>query len=467
MKVKDASLAKTRLPEEFVKKMQNLLAHEWDELLKSWQGVPYQGLRVNNLKISVEDFLHKEIFSLKEIPWAKNGFYYDYGIRPAKHPYYQAGLYYLQEPSAMSPAACLDVKPGEKVLDLCAAPGGKSTQLATMLQGKGLLVSNDLSKDRVKALVWNLEHWGVVNAVVTNEEPVKLSAYFSNFFDKILVDAPCSGEGMFRKDTKAAKSWTGYNNNMCSALQKEILNTAAKMLKPGGKLLYSTCTFSPEEDEKVVVEFLDNNVEFSLCSLPNYPGWDTGRAEWVNSEYFRAQEVVKTRRLWPHKIKGEGHFLALFEKNNEGDIDKSFDANWVEDKKIEPLAVFMEDNLTKLLEGKFIQQGNYVYKIPTGMPSLQGLRVVRPGWFLGVLKNKRFEPSQALAMGLKIKDVKRSVQFSLQDEDVKRYLKGETLLVDGPKGWTLVCLEHFPLGWAKQTGDNLKNYYPRGWRLLD
>ncbi len=467
MVTKDKNPSKIKLPEEFIKKMQNLLLHEWNDLLDTWQYLPYQGLRVNNLKISVEDFLNAGIFALQKIPWTDNGFYYNYGTRPAKHPYYQAGLYYLQEPSAMAPAACLDVKPGEKVLDLCAAPGGKSTQLATMLQGEGLLVSNDLSKERVKALVWNLEHWGTVNTVVTNEEPAKLADRFSNFFDKILVDAPCSGEGMFRKDMKAAKSWTGYNNEMCSTLQTEILSTAAKMLKPGGKLLYSTCTFSPEEDEQVIIKFLEDHPDYFLCELPVYPGWDTGRTEWVDNRNKRAQDLVKTRRLWPHKIKGEGHYLALFQKDDKVIIEQQNNLTWTENKKIDTLATFMAENLTKPIEGNLIQQGNYVYRVPEGMPSLQGLKVARPGWFLGILKNKRFEPSQALAMGLTIKDVKRSIQFSLEDKDVKRYLKGETLLVEGPKGWTLVCLEKYPLGWAKQTTDNLKNYYPPGWRLLD
>jgi len=474
------------LPKEFTERMQGLLKEEWNDLQGAWEGPLHQGLRVNTLKIPVEEFRRRAPFALEPVPWAKEGFYISPGDRPAKHPYYQAGLYYLQEPSAMAPAACLGIEPGDKVLDLCAAPGGKSTQAAALLRGKGLLVSNDNSAERVKALVWNLEHWGAANVVVTNEEPQRLGRVFPEYFDKILIDAPCSGEGMFRKDPRAARSWSEYNNTTCSLLQKEILDYGAAMLKPGGRLLYSTCTFSPEENESVIAAFLDNHTEYSLCELPGYNGWAVGQAQWVSPAVPPRlhRELAKTRRLWPHKVRGEGHFLALLEKKKVSALpayEGNNEAEKLNDKKtaggnkllpelqlkLLPFFSFMEENLVRPLTGSFILQGRYVYRLSTGLPSLDGLKVLRPGWFVGIINNNRFEPSQALAMGLKPEDVTRSVSLSVDDDNVERYLRAETLLLEGPRGWTLVCLEEFPLGWAKQTGEHLKNYYPPGWRLLD
>ena len=460
-----------------MEQIQRLLPEEWEQFRSEWEkGNSYQGLRVNTLKIPCADFLARTTFTLQPVPWAEEGFYFAGEERPAKHAYYQAGLYYLQEPSAMASAACLGVRPGEKVLDLCAAPGGKSTQLAALLQGQGLLVSNDNSAERVKALVWNLEHWGATNAVITNEEPARLAAVFPEFFDKILVDAPCSGEGMFRKDPRAIKSWSSYNSEVCSELQKEILGQAARMLRPGGRIMYSTCTFSPQENEEVIAAFLKKHPDFTLGSLPLDYGWEPGRR--LNDNSGNSSNTERTRRLWPHKVKGEGHFLALLEKKDENQVNyanqasqknqanrKNQEENGFLEDKGEALAAFMEENLCQPLTGSFLQKGQYLYRVPTGLPSLTGLNVVRYGWFIGTLQKGRFAPSQALAMGLKSSNVKRQVRFSLQDQEVERYLKGETLLKEGTKGWTLVCLEEFPLGWAKQTGDYLKNYYPPGWRL--
>lgn len=457
-----------RLPEKFKSRMESLLKEEWQELLSAWERSAYQGLRVNTLKISTEEFKTKAPFQLEPVPWANESFYITSKERPAKHPYYQAGLFYLQEPSAMAPVVCLGIEPGDRVLDLCAAPGGKSTQIAARLAGKGLLVSNDNNSDRVKALIWNLEHWGASNVVVANEEPERLAGYFTQYFNKILVDAPCSGEGMFRKDERAVKSWEEYSSQNCSVLQKEILSTASTMLCPGGKLLYSTCTFSPEENEEIIANFLENHPEYTLEELPCDFGWALGRPDWIAGGEDINDELYKARRLWPHKIKGEGHFMALLKKNK---IEQTLNNDEVEtkiaDNEIPELQAFIKDNLNKTLPGPFLLQGNYVYQYPQGLPSLKGLRIPRPGWFLGIIRNKRFEPSQALAMGLKIGDAKRRVSFAIEDEEVERYLKRETLMIEGEKGWTLVCLENFPLGWGKQTENYIKNYYPPGWRIME
>ena len=469
------------MPPEFTARMQELLKEEWPHLLAAWEEPPHHGLRVNALKIQVGDLQRRVPFALEPVPWATGGFYVPPNERPAKHPYYQAGLYYLQEPSAMAPAAALGVRPGDKVLDLCAAPGGKSTHVAALLRGMGLLVSNDNSAERVKALVWNLEHWGAANATVTNEEPARLAQHFPEYFDKILIDAPCSGEGMFRKDPRAVRSWSEYNNTACSMLQGKILEYGAAMLKPGGRMLYSTCTFSPVENEDVIAAFLEKHPGYALCQLPDYDGWATGQAKWLTGGAPPGcqAEIAKTRRLWPHRIRGEGHFLALLEKST-GEFECSSPeypagstVSTAETGKknrypeLQPFYVFMEENLTRPLTGSFVLHGRYVYRLSPGLPVLEDLRMPRPGWFIGSIKYNRFEPSQALAMGLKQEDVQRSVSFTPDDDNVQRFLKGETILMEGPKGWTLVCLEEFPIGWAKQTGEYLKNYYPPGWRLLD
>lgn len=458
-----------RLPEQFVARMQDLLKDEWGLMLNSWQEPHHLGLRVNTLKVSVEEFLTCAPFDMEPIPWTTDGFYYRQGDRPGKHPYYQAGLYYLQEPSAMAPAACLGVVPGERVLDLCAAPGGKSTQLAACLQGQGVLVSNDVSSERVKALVWNLEHWGAVNAVVVNETPDRLAGHFPEFFDKILVDAPCSGEGMFRKDPRAVKSWSAYGTETCTLLQNEILEQAASMLKKGGRMVYSTCTFAPQENEAIIANFLEKHQEFRLLPLPETYGWAPGLTTWPGGPQTPATGLENTRRLWPHKVRGEGHFLALLERKAGQTIEPRNDLHTISprDVKNEALDTFMAENLAAPLAGPFYQQGTYIYRVPHELPAFNGIKTARPGWFIGLLKNGRFEPAQALAMGLKPRDVRRQRHLSLEDETTERYLKGETLLLEGEPGWTLVCLEDWPLGWAKQTKDNLKNYYPPGWRLLE
>jgi len=450
------------LPQPFVEKMKTLLGPEWEDLQAAWEAPLYQGIRVNTLKIEVKEFLDRCPFALEPVPWTQDGFYYSPEERPAKYPYHQAGLYYLQEPSAMAPAACLGVEPGERILDLCAAPGGKSTQLAAASLGRGVLVSNDNSSERVKALVRNIERWGAVNCIVTNETPERLERYFPAFFDKILVDAPCSGEGMFRKNERAAKSWNSYNSSICSGMQKDILGQAASMLRPGGQLLYSTCTFAPEENEDVLADFLRGHPEFVLKPLPAFPGWESGRPDWAASQPQESR-LADTRRLWPHKIRGEGHFLALLAKRGENNLP---DAAAPSNAALHPAWIdFMAENLSQPLPGPFVQQDQFLYQVPPEVPSLKGLKVPRPGWFLGTLKNNRFEPSQALALGLRQQDVQRYVSFPREDFRLDKYLKGETLLVDGCKGWTLVCVEEFPLGWAKQTGEMLKNYYPAGWRL--
>ncbi|MHB8170775.1 MAG: RsmF rRNA methyltransferase first C-terminal domain-containing protein [Thermincolia bacterium] len=479
------------LPAEFLERMQRLLGSEYQEFMDSFNLPRYYGLRVNTLKIPVADFQKVSPFDLESVPWAKDGFYYREGERPAKHPYYHAGLYYIQEPSAMAPGAFINAQPGERVLDLCAAPGGKSTQVAAGLQGQGVLVANDIHPERVKALVKNLELFGVGNAVVTNETPDRLAQRFAGYFDKILIDAPCSGEGMFRKDEEAARSWGIHSVTTCVGRQREILKEADKMLRPGGMILYSTCTFAPEEDEGMIEEFLSGHVDYQLVDIPKDHGLAPGKPEWTGGR----PELAGAARLWPHKLAGEGHFMALLRKNGEpleeiqretfidsetevslGKKGKAKAAKAIKATKgkgnvnqpdLQDFYNFTEESLNIAINGDFEFYGEHLYLKPQGLPDFHGLKVTRPGWYLGMLKKNRFEPSQALALGLKRTDAKRVIDLAHDSREVIRYLKGETLDGSGDKGWTLVCVDGYPLGWAKQVEGSLKNYYPKGWRWLD
>jgi NOL1/NOP2/sun family putative RNA methylase len=455
-----------RIPVEFLDKIHNLLdTKEYEEFVNSFDLPRYYGLRVNTLKISVEEFLKITPFVLEPVPWTKDGFYYREGENPGKHPYYYAGLYYIQEPSAMLPGAVIAAKPGENILDLCAAPGGKTVQIAAGMKGKGLLVANDINSDRVKALVKNIELCGVTNAVVTNDTPKNLSGKFMNFFDKILVDAPCSGEGMFRKDEDAAKSWGKYKCDLCSGMQRDILSYVDKMLKPGGYLVYSTCTFSPEENEQRMVEFIENHPDYELCEVPKTDGIADGRPEWANND----TELKKTARLWPHKVKGEGHFVALLHKK-EADFKsfQSFDKTMVSGNSevLDSYRNFEKANLNLILEDTFIVKGNNLYSLPVKLPDLSGIKVAKFGRYIGEALKGRFEPSHSFVLSLGKNDLKNVLNFDANSVEVIKYLKGETLMREGEKALVGILVDGFTLGWSKQTGDMLKNLYPKGWRKM-
>ena len=448
------------IPKEFVKKMKNLLDDEYTDYENSFKEKRVYGLRVNTLKIGSKELIDKNIFSIENIDWCKEGFYYKEEERPAKHPYYHAGLYYLQEPSAMSSGEVLPISEGDKVLDICAAPGGKTTQLGARLKNTGLIVANDISPSRAKAIVKNIELFGLKNCFVTSETPKRLSDKFPGYFDKILVDAPCSGEGMFRKDPDIAKSWNNEMIEFCKVEQKDILCNAARMLASGGMLLYSTCTFSPEENEKTINDFLNSNEDFNLVPIDKNLGFQDGCPEWVDGG---RDELIYTKRLWPHKIKGEGHFLALLVKGKEEKYEFEYNKDKKIDKDFELFNEFKKETLNLELNGTLEIINNYLYLLPEGVPSFNGLRVIRSGWLLGEFKKNRFEPSQAMAMGLRKEEAKKFVELSF--DNVGRYLKGETLEADVKDGWILVLYDGYPLGWAKAQSGRLKNKYPNGWIL--
>lgn len=443
--------------------MQKLLGEDYPAFLQSYDKERAQALRVNTGKIAVEEFERLSPFSLRTVPWVPEGFYYGGEDRPGKHAYHEAGLYYMQEPSAMAVAVLAEACPGERVLDLCAAPGGKTTQLAAAMRGQGLLVSNEIHPARAKILAQNVERMGIPHAVVTNEKPADLTDRFYEFFDRIVVDAPCSGEGMFRKEEQALIQWSPENVKMCAERQQEILEAAAPMLRPGGVLVYSTCTFAPEENEGTISIFLKEHPEFSVKQAAAYEGFAKGRPEWAGEN--ASTETAETFRLWPHCLEGEGHYAAVLQKagmTEEGrepyaklpPVDK---AAW---KLYEE---FAKENLKEKPEGIPIMFGDQLYLLPEAV-NLKGLKVLRPGLHLGTVKKNRFEPSHALALALRKEEVCRTCNLEAAGPEAAAYLRGEALNTEGEKGWTLVLADGYSLGWGKQTGGTLKNHYPKGLR---
>lgn len=484
------------LPEKFLERMQNMLGEEYPAFLESLSGKRYRALRLNPLKTRIQEGKEKLPFALSPVPWTKNGFYYEEEEQPGKHPYHEAGLYYIQEPSAMAPVPCLmeecasvaaiperqeehvsaaaiperqeePATPG-RVLDLCAAPGGKSTQIAEYMRGRGMLITNEIHPQRAKILSENIERMGISNAIVLNETPESLSKRFIAFFDRILVDAPCSGEGMFRKNDNAGEEWSEENVALCAERQDGILDCAATMLKPGGRLVYSTCTFAPAEDEGSVSRFLETHPDFCL---------------------------EKEERLMPHKIKGEGHFLAVLHREG-GQLSSAATAGTEKSLTLKDCREFLDfakEALTipaeELTEGKILLRfGEQLYLAPAETPSLRGLKVLRPGLHLGTVKKNRFEPSHALALFLKKEQAVHAVNLACDGTAVRKYLEGQTLTIgEGcdvemahiitrgrmaaeqadvslPKGWCLVCVDGYSLGWGKAAGAVLKNHYPKGLR---
>lgn len=456
------------LPTAYLDRMQKLLGEEYQSYMKTLDEERFYGLRINTLKITPEEFMRLSDFFLEPIPWCKEGFYYDGRIKPGKHPHYYAGLYYIQEPSAMAPGSILDISPGDKVLDLCAAPGGKATHIGAKLKNKGVLVANDISPSRAQAVVRNIERWGIQNAVVSSEKPEKLTGFFPEYFDKIVVDAPCSGEGMFRKDSDLIQSWQEKGVESYLSIQRSILHSAGNMLAPGGQLLYSTCTFSPEENEGTIQYFLSTHPEFTVLPIEKEHNFASGRPDWIDKGSSELKDCV---RLWPHRIKGEGHFIALLQKkytrkSSHQEMLSISDGSKEDRKKLTLFHDFEEKVLQWKFDEELVIRNEKVYLMPKGLPDLKGLRILRSGWYLGDLKKNRFEPSQGLIMGLKEEDLNNSIQYTSQDNESMRYLKGETLSASGAQGWNGVTIDGYPVGWAKIQNHMLKNKMEKSWRWL-
>ena len=429
------------LPELFLIRMKVQLGEEYQEYLASLERPRAVALRFNPLKGEMPALP----FVGDAVPWEPCGFYYDPATRPGLHPYHEAGVYYLQEASAMSAVALLDPQPGERICDLCAAPGGKTTQIAGRMQGEGFLLCNEYSPKRVKILSRNMERLGVANALVTNENTQKLAKRFPNFFDRVLIDAPCSGEGMFRKEEAAITDWSQETVEMCARRQAEILHNGAQLVRPGGRLVYSTCTFAPEENEWVIAAFLKDHPEFTL--------------EKVDAPWFTPAGEGQFR-LWPHKLLGEGHFAAVLRKNGDDEAEGS---GCPGEKLPKEWVSFAKELNIKLPEGKAISFGQSLYWVPEDLPDLKGLKVERPGLELGVVKKDRFEPSHALALWLKT--CANVENFTADSKEIDKYLHGD-VVNSTRKGWCLVMVDGYSLGWGKGDGRVLKNHYPKGLRRL-
>ena len=456
-----------KLPKEFTLRMEAMLGEEYPLFIESFENRHWQSLRVNPAKTDQDTFMEKVPFSLSPVAWEENGFYYEENDQPGRHPYHEAGVYYIQEASAMAPVGFLDAAPGERVLDLCAAPGGKSTQIAAAMKGEGLLVTNEIHPGRAKILSENIERMGVKNALVTSETPDKLAAHFGPYFDRILVDAPCSGEGMFRKHEEACDEWSPENVQICADRQDDILESAAQMLLAGGRLVYSTCTFAPAEDEGSISRFLQRHPEFELLDAAKVGGMEGGRNQWAEGE--NTADMGKTVRLWPHKVKGEGHYLAVLEKS--GSVPEGYKARCaagtertVTIKECPEFAAFCAETLQRIPEGAFLKFGEQLYLVPEEMPALKGLKVMRPGLHLGTVKKNRFEPSHALALALTAEEVQHSLDLEAGSQEISMYLNGMTLNAEGEKGWYLITVDGYSIGWGKLAGCVMKNHYPRGLR---
>lgn len=497
-------------PKDFTDRMQQLLKEEANSFLESLQEPNTYGLRINPLKFNNNLSTKNLPFTLAPVAWAREGFYAVQKEHPGKHPLHESGAYYIQEPSAMSVVSLLNPEPGDLVCDLCAAPGGKSTQIAGRLLGEGLLVSNEIFPARAKILSQNIERFGIGNCVVCSEPPDKMAKHFPLFFHKIIVDAPCSGEGMFRKDENAIKEWSLEQVELCRKRQQMILECADRMLKPGGVMVYSTCTFSPDEDEKMVAWFLSAHPDYVLedwrSILPTDCGLEGGRPEFTDK---KSPEIEKTLRLWPHKLKGEGHFAARLKKRTavssviscpvkKSDTFSSKAENTSQKKykkKKASLSLRQETSKTKtgqidlsgypdftknvltmpstnhysvirqLDNGIFQYFGEELYLIPKQMISLKGIKIMRAGLHLGTRKKNRFEPAHALAMALSPKDCTQYTECNY--DTAVRYLHGETIPCSTElHSWTLVCYQGISLGWGKAQNGILKNHYPKGLRLF-
>lgn len=467
------------LPQSFLDSMKEILGEDYEAFLAGFDGQRQYGLRVNTLKMNLEEFERIAPFHLKKVPWISNGYFYEAEDAPAKHPFYSAGLYYLQEPSAMTPASRLKVQPGERVLDLCAAPGGKATELGAALQGEGLLVANDINTARARALLRNLELFGISNSFVTNEPPHVLAERFPEFFHKIMVDAPCSGEGMFRKNPAVVDSWQEKGPEYFSKLQREIIVQAADMLLPGGMMFYSTCTFSPLENEKTITHLLKERPDMEVIPMEDYEGFAEGLTSYRGEVFDESCKLC--RRIWPHKMSGEGHFMALLHKKSgtQQQVQQTVSQSsiWWEkckglNKEQKAAAEDFFSHVNIAYDGKRIDvRGDNLYYLPAPKYDGRGLHFLRNGLFMGEFKKKRFEPSQPFALALHAQDFDQVLDFPADDERLSRYLRGETLdvsdLIAGEKkrkGWQLVMLAGHPLGFGKLVNNNLKNKYPAGWR---
>lgn len=452
------------LPVEFSDRMKRLIGDEYEDFLRSYDTKINQGIRINTLKCDDTKAAASKLGASDRVEWCPDGYYVEKSALNGNHPYHAAGVFYFQEPSAMSAAEGLPLTDNPHILDLCAAPGGKTTHIGARMQNKGLLVSNEIIPKRAAILTENVERMGLTNTIVTNESPSKLSEKFSAFFDGIIVDAPCSGEGMFRKEPQAVTEWSAAHTLSCAQRQKNILDDAYKMLKTGGYIMYSTCTFSFEENEKVV-QYMVEKYNMEICDIPCLSVLSDGIGDFPGIE--------KCRRVFPHKQNGEGHFAALLRKTEE--TARPEDKKKKRDKKggrpdntldtaVKLYREFEKKTLKTPVRGEFVLFGDNLYLLPEKLDT-GGLKILRCGLHLGEIKRNRFEPSHALSHAFPADSYKNILCLDSDSPEIKKYMHGETIDCD-LNGWCVVCADGYGTGWGKASGGILKNHYPKGLRTL-
>ena len=435
------------LPDEFMRSIEEMLGCEAPAFFASLEEPPTLALRLNPARAGAA--AAAEAFAADPVPWEENGRYLRVGAKPGAGIAHAAGAFYLQEASAMVSAAILDAQGGERILDLCAAPGGKSTQIAAALGGSGLLISNEPEPARAKVLAANLERMGVRNAAVTNAYPDALSARWPEYFDAVLCDAPCSGEGMFRREPDARAEWKSASPAGCAKRQAEILDRAAELVRPGGRLVYSTCTFNRNENEGSIAAFLARHPEFAPedFSLPGV-----------------GASVHGCIRIWPHRQRGDGHFAAKLRKASSGKRREA--PTFRIERECAALIDRLEAEVCALpqeLKARTVRLGDYLYAIPAECPDAKGLKLASAGTCLMRIGRNYIEPAHALAMALDHSLVRQKLE--LDDDQARRYLAGEALECENLKGWTWICWHGMPLGWGKASNGQMKNHLPKGLRL--
>ncbi len=463
---------KHQYPLEFISNINLLLGSEAPHFWTALGESAVKGLRINPAKTSLPEIQSALPGEYVPLPWSDNGFQLKTAETPGKHPFHAAGLYYLQEPSAMAPVAILDPRPGESVLDLCAAPGGKTTQIQARMGDQGILVANDSNPRRVQALARNLERWGTRVTAVLCETPRRLSDHYGAYFDRVLVDAPCSGEGTFRSAPGEIKKWSPAFSQRCSVLQDEILWFAGKLVRPGGLLVYSTCTFNQMENEGSVARFLNRNPDFELEAIPRRDGY----AEGIELDQPDQRNLSRSVRIWPHLSPGEGHFAARLRKiSGTPNPDHPLPGSkaGTDPRMREIYSGFFSHTLRETKNTGRIKPssqevrsyGNRLYWVPDTTPALEGLNVIHWGWWLGTIQRDTFIPSPALASALDAGDLQTVLEFSLGEPRLDSYLRGSPVALANSdrnlEEWTLVTVGGHPLGWGKIQGGRLKSYFPR------
>ena len=516
------------LPPDFSDHMKQLLGEQFPSFVSSLAEPRTYGLRLNTSRMDPGDFERLIPFPVTRIPWIKDGYFYSEKEKPSRHPFYQAGLYYLTDPGAMTVISRLDIRPGHRVLDLCAAPGGKSVAAANALAGQGLLLANDISRSRAKILLRNLEQCGTANMLVTNETADRLAEFFPGYFDRVILDAPCSGEGMFRKEEAMLKDWSAEKSRQLCPVQRSLLESAAALLRPGGLLMYSTCTFEPAENEEAVACLLLGHPEMELLQVDDYSGFEHGIRPENAAGLPDPDVLARCVRIYPHRMRAEGHFFALLKKREDAAppagpdpvVPRKKSRRMAEKQprgsvpSLEPVRDFMTECGLFTIGGIAVDwsrmeiRGEKVYYLPetlirdglfepgrslrlTGTAGsqkpvkghksrggkessqAQGLTFLRHGLYVGDVIRGRFEPSHQLALALHKEDVDRCISFSAADPDVAAWLAGESLrgkatITDDPamKGWQVVCVDGYPLSFGRVSGGILKNRIPAGWRLV-